>query len=55
MDRELKRQAMQIVTVLPEDRAEALQILDYARKLLDWEIATDVASAVVRLFPTLVS
>ena len=55
MHRELKRQAMQIVTILPEDREDALQILDYARKLLDWETTTDAASAVVQLFPALVS
>ena len=33
-ERWLRRQAMQIVVQLPEEEADALQVLDYARTLL---------------------
>jgi hypothetical protein len=33
-DRWLRRQAMQIVVQLPEDEADALQVLDYAKTLV---------------------
>ena len=33
-ERWLRRQAMQIVVQLPEDEAEALQVLDYAKRLV---------------------
>jgi hypothetical protein len=33
-ERWLRRQAMQIVVQLPEDEAEALQVLDYAKTLV---------------------
>jgi putative SOS response-associated peptidase YedK len=33
-ERWLRRQAMQIAVQLPEDEAEALQVLDYAKALL---------------------
>jgi hypothetical protein len=33
-ERWLRRQAMQIVVQLPEEDADAMQVLDYARKLL---------------------
>jgi hypothetical protein len=33
-DRWLRRQAMQIVVQLPEDEADALQVLEYAKTLI---------------------
>lgn len=33
----LKRYAVQIATQLPENRDEALQVLDYVRELVEWE------------------
>jgi hypothetical protein len=33
-ERWLRRQAMQIVVQLPEDEAEAFQVLDYAKTLI---------------------
>jgi hypothetical protein len=33
-ERWLRRQAMQIVVQLPEDEADALQVLDYAKTLV---------------------
>lgn len=33
----LKRQAVQIATQLPENKEEALKVLDYARELVQWE------------------
>ena len=33
-ERWLRRQAMQIVVQLPEEDADAMQVLDYARKLV---------------------
>ena len=39
-DARLKRHAIQIATQLPENREEALRVLDYARELVDWEDET---------------
>lgn len=33
-----KRNALQIVAQLPENRDEALRVLAYARELIDWEV-----------------
>lgn len=36
-DAELKRQAMHIATLLPDEREQALQVLTYVHELLDWK------------------
>ena len=33
----LKRHAIQIAIQLPEDRAEALKVLEYAADLIEWQ------------------
>jgi len=35
----LKRNAIQIATQLPENREEAMRVLELARELVDWEDA----------------
>jgi hypothetical protein len=37
----LKRQAIQVVMQLPDDKAEALRVLDYARRLVTDFLAED--------------
>lgn len=44
----LKRQALQIAMQLPESKAEALEVLQYVRELVDWELGNSTA-AIVRL------
>lgn len=36
-DARLRRFALQIVQQLPEDKNEALKVLEYARELIAWE------------------
>lgn len=49
----LKRQAIQVVMQLPDDKAEALRVLDYARRLVTEFLADekiDQSADVVPLF-----
>lgn len=49
----LKRQAIQVAMQLPDDKAEALRVLDYARQLVTQFLADDKiepGASVVPLF-----
>jgi len=37
----LKRYALQVVAQLPDNRDEAMRVLEYARELVDWEAEHD--------------
>jgi len=43
----LKRYALQVVTQLPDSRAEAMLVLEYARELVEWQAEHDLAHAPV--------
>ena len=40
----LKRHAVQIATQLPENREDALRVLEFAREIVEWEDGGAVAS-----------
>ena len=48
-----KRQALQLVSQLPDNTADALAVLDHARDFVMWsrEDAEEPPSAVVKAFP----
>ena len=52
-----KRQALQLVSQLPDDTSDALVVLDHARDFVLWtrEDAEEPASAVVKAFPASIS
>ena len=43
----LKRYAIQIATQLPENRDEALRVLDYVREIVEWETPEAAADGIV--------
>lgn len=45
----LKRYAIQIATQLPENRDEALRVLEYVREIVEWKSPGVVADGVVQL------
>ena len=47
----LKGLAVQIAAQLPDDRADALKVLEYAKEIAEWRCAVpDLAETIVRLF-----
>jgi hypothetical protein len=45
----LKRFALQIAAQLPDDRQEAVLVLEYARELVGWEAERDDRGPVLRV------
>lgn len=47
----LKGIAVQIAAQLPDDRGDAIKVLEYAKEIAEWRCAVpDLADSVVRLF-----